>query len=126
MTRRDAAGSFFGEENVPHQAITMGVGTILDARKIVLMAFGEHKAPVVQRAVEGPVSDAVAASFLQQHPDATFLLDRPAAGHLAALARPWVLGPVDWTADELVQAGGRRGQAVPLALDFLTDQLQGG
>jgi glucosamine-6-phosphate deaminase len=97
VTRRDAAGDFFGEENVPHQAITMGVGTILDARKIVLMAFGEHKAPVVQRAVEGPVSDAVAASFLQQHPDATFLLDRPAAGHLAALARPWVLGPVDWT-----------------------------
>jgi glucosamine-6-phosphate deaminase len=97
VTRRDAAGDFFGEENVPHQAITMGVGTILDARKIVLMAFGEHKAPTVQRAVEGPVSDAVAASFLQQHPDATFLLDRAAAGHLAALARPWVLGPVDWT-----------------------------
>jgi glucosamine-6-phosphate deaminase len=97
VTRRDAAGDFFGEENVPHQAITMGVGTILDARKIVLMAFGEHKAPIVQRAVEGPVSDAVAASFLQQHPDATFLLDQAAAGHLAALARPWTVGPVEWT-----------------------------
>jgi glucosamine-6-phosphate deaminase len=97
VTRRDAAGDFFGEENVPHQAITMGVGTILDARKIVLMAFGEHKAPVVKRAVEGPVSDAVAASFLQQHPDATFLLDQAAAGHLAAVARPWTVGPVEWT-----------------------------
>src|SRR5947209_1280831 len=71
VTRRDAASSFFGEENVPHQALTMGVGTILDARKVVLMAFGEHKPKVVQRAVEGSVSDAVAASFLQQHSDAT-------------------------------------------------------
>jgi glucosamine-6-phosphate deaminase len=97
VTRRDASGDFFGEENVPHQALTMGVGTILDARKVVLMAFGEHKAPIVQRAVEGPITDAVAASFLQQHPDSTFLLDRAAANHLAALARPWTLGPVDWT-----------------------------
>src|SRR5260370_4945204 len=47
VTRRDAAGSFFGEDNVPHQAITMGVGTILEARKIVIIAFGEHKAPTL-------------------------------------------------------------------------------
>jgi glucosamine-6-phosphate deaminase len=97
VTRRDAAGSFFGEENVPHQALTMGVGTILDARKVVLMAFGEHKAPIVFRAVEGPVTDAVAASFLQQHPDATFLLDQAAAADLSSQARPWTLGPVEWT-----------------------------
>jgi glucosamine-6-phosphate deaminase len=97
VTRKDAAGSFFGEENVPQQAITMGVGTILDARKVVLMAFGEHKAPTVQRAVEGPITDAVAASFLQQHPDATFLLDRPAARELTAFSRPWAVGPVEWT-----------------------------
>ncbi len=97
VTRRDAAGNFFGEENVPHQALTMGVGTILDARKVVLMAFGEHKAPIVQRAVEGPITDAVAASFLQQHPDATFLLDQAAASDLSSQARPWTLGPVDWT-----------------------------
>ncbi len=97
VTRRDAAGSFFGEENVPHQALTMGVGTILDARKVVLLAFGEHKSPIVQRAVEGPVSDAVTASYLQQHPDATFLLDHAAAGDLTALRTPWSVGPVDWT-----------------------------
>ncbi len=64
----------------------MGVGTILDARKIVLMAFGEHKAPIVQKAVEGPITEAVAASFLQQHPDATFMLDQAAAGDLTAVA----------------------------------------
>jgi glucosamine-6-phosphate deaminase len=97
VTRRDAASSFFGEENVPHQALTMGVGTILEARKVVLLAFGEHKAGIVQRAVEGSISDTVTASFLQQHPDATFLLDRAAAGQLAALNRPWIIGPVDWT-----------------------------
>ncbi|MFM7149806.1 MAG: glucosamine-6-phosphate deaminase [Gemmataceae bacterium] len=97
VTRRDAASSFYGEENVPHQAITMGVGTILDAKKIVLMAFGEHKAPIVQRAVEGPISDAVSASFLQQHNDSTFLLDVAAAGHLAAFKHPWTIGTVDWT-----------------------------
>jgi glucosamine-6-phosphate deaminase len=97
VTRRDASSVFFGEENVPQWALTMGVGTILDARKIVLMAFGEHKASVVQRAVEGPVTDAVAASFLQEHPDATFLLDHAAAGALAAVARPWTIGPIDWT-----------------------------
>jgi glucosamine-6-phosphate deaminase len=97
VTRRDAAGGFFGEDNVPHRAVTMGVGTILDARKVVLMAFGEHKASVVRRAIEEPISDAVTASYLQQHPDATFLLDRAAAGELAALARPWTVGPADWT-----------------------------
>src|SRR5262249_4249938 len=66
VTRRDAASGFFGEENVPQQALTMGVGTIMDARKVVIMAFGEHKAPIVQRAVEGPVTESIAASFLQQ------------------------------------------------------------
>src|SRR3954447_15710644 len=80
VTRRDAASGFFGEENVPQQAITMGVGTILEAKKIVIMAFGDHKAATVQKAVEGEVTDSVAASFLQNHPDATFLLDAAAAG----------------------------------------------
>src|SRR5262245_61083045 len=97
VTRRDAAGDFFGEENVPHQAITMGVGTILEARKIAIMAFGEHKAPTVQRAVENEMTDAVAASFLQKHSDTTFILDQAASGHLTPVRRPWVLGAVNWT-----------------------------
>ncbi|HXG11037.1 MAG TPA: glucosamine-6-phosphate deaminase [Gemmataceae bacterium] len=97
VTRADAAANFYGEENVPHQAITMGVGTILEARKIVIMAFGEHKAPIVKRAVEGEVTDAIAASFLQQHPDATFILDEAAARDLTAIRCPWMVGPVEWT-----------------------------
>jgi glucosamine-6-phosphate deaminase len=97
VTRRDAASSFFGEENVPQQALTMGVGTIMEARQVVIMAFGEHKAPIVQRAVEGPITESIAASFLQQHADATFLLDEPAAREMTAFKTPWAVGPVEWT-----------------------------
>lgn len=97
VTRRDAANDFFGEENVPHQALTMGVGTILEARKIAIMAFGEHKAPIVQKAVEGTMTEAISASFLQEHADATFLLDQAAASHLTPVRRPWVVGAVNWT-----------------------------
>ncbi|MFO0845626.1 MAG: glucosamine-6-phosphate deaminase [Gemmataceae bacterium] len=104
VTRKDAASSFFGEDNVPQQAVTMGVGTILDAKKIVLMAFGEHKARIVQKAVEGPVTDAVSASYLQQHNDATFLLDESAAGELAAFKHPWTIGPVPWAPQQIRKA----------------------
>jgi glucosamine-6-phosphate deaminase len=97
VTRRDAAGDFFGEENVPQQAITMGVGTIMEARKIVIMAFGEHKAPIVRRAVEDDMTETVTASFLQKHNDTTFILDHAAAGHLTPIRLPWVIGSVNWT-----------------------------
>ncbi|MCX5685504.1 MAG: glucosamine-6-phosphate deaminase, partial [Planctomycetota bacterium] len=96
VTRKDAAADFFGEEHVPEMAITMGVGTILEAREICLLAFGEHKAPTIRRAVEGEVSATVAASFLQQHPKATFFLDEAAAADLTRLDTPWVLGPCQW------------------------------
>ncbi|MEM9185717.1 MAG: glucosamine-6-phosphate deaminase [Planctomycetota bacterium] len=96
VTRRDAASDFFGEENVPARAITMGVGTILDAREVVIMAWGEGKADVVARAVEGPVSTSVAASFLQEHADAQFVLDEAAAERLTRRREPWRLGPVPW------------------------------
>ena len=97
VTRRDAAGDFFGEENVPHQALTMGVGTILEARKIAIMAFGEHKAPIVRKAVETDMTDAVSASFLQKHSDTTFILDQAAASYLTPIRMPWVVGSVNWT-----------------------------
>jgi glucosamine-6-phosphate deaminase len=94
VTRSDAAADFFGETNVPRQAITMGVGSILDARRLVLLAFGEHKAPIVRRAVEEPPSSHVSASALQQHPDARFVLDRAAADRLTRFQAPWVVGPL--------------------------------
>jgi glucosamine-6-phosphate deaminase len=97
QTRSDAASSFFGEENVPLQAVTMGVETILAARKIIIMALGEHKAPVVRQAVEGEVSEDVTASFLQQHSHAVFVVDEAAAGQLTAVETPWLVGRVHWT-----------------------------
>ncbi|USO00342.1 MAG: glucosamine-6-phosphate deaminase [Phycisphaeraceae bacterium] len=99
VTRMDAASDFFGEWNVPRQAITMGVGTILDAKRIVLMAFGEHKAPIIRRAVEGEVTNTVAASFLQGHAGAKFVLDGAAAAELTRFRAPWLLGGHDGAAD---------------------------
>ena len=97
VTRKDAAGDFFGEDNVPREAITMGVATITEAREIALIATGEHKAAIVRRAVEGNVSSDVAATFLQRHPSATAYLDLAAAAELTRVKTPWVLAPVDWT-----------------------------
>jgi glucosamine-6-phosphate deaminase len=96
VTRQDAASDFFGEENVPLQAMTMGVGTILEARKILIIALGEHKAPIVRRALEEPISEEVTASFLQSHRNVTFALDLAAASDLTALQTPWLVGPVRW------------------------------
>jgi len=95
VTRMDAASDFFGDWNVPRKAITMGVGTILAARRIVLLAFGEHKAAIVRRAVEGPVTPTVAASFLQEHPGARMMLDPAAAADLTRFRCPWTLGPIE-------------------------------
>ncbi|MGA2693394.1 MAG: glucosamine-6-phosphate deaminase [Opitutaceae bacterium] len=92
LTRRDAAGDFGGEENTPRYAITMGVRTILEARRIVLMAWGQHKSEIVRAAIEGPVTPQVTASFLQEHDQVQFVVDRAAAGALARFRTPWLLG----------------------------------
>jgi len=104
VTRRDASAGFFGEENVPHRALTMGVGTILEARKIIIMAFGEHKAAIVQKTLENEANEAVTASFLQTHRDTTFLLDQAAAGELTIFRRPWEVSVVHWTPERIRQA----------------------
>lgn len=96
VTRMDAASDFFGEENVPQMALTMGIGTILEAREIALIAFGEHKTPIVCRAVEEGVSQDISASYLQQHPKTTCYLDRAAAAKLTRMQTPWLVGSCDW------------------------------
>ena len=96
LTRADAADGFLGEENVPLHAITMGVGTIREARKILVLALGEHKAPVVRSALEDPPTDRVPATLLNGHKDLTYLLDRGAAGELTAVKTPWRAGPIAW------------------------------
>ncbi|MFT4604791.1 MAG: glucosamine-6-phosphate deaminase [Rhodothermales bacterium] len=96
ITRKDAASDFFGDDNVPREAITMGVGTILDAREVILIATGEHKGPIVRRAVEEEPTQDVTAGFLQLHRDATFYLDRAAAGELTREKMPWQVRRVVW------------------------------
>ncbi len=96
VTRRDAASDFFGEEHVPRRAITMGVGTILEARQIYLLAFGEGKAPIIAQAIEGEVSKSIAASFLQEHANAKIVMDEAAAEQLTRYRCPWVLGDFQW------------------------------
>ncbi|HAI12790.1 MAG TPA: glucosamine-6-phosphate deaminase [Phycisphaerales bacterium] len=96
VTRLDAASDFFAEENVPRRAITMGVGTIFKARRVILIAFGEHKAPIVRRSVEGEVSPAIPATFLQQHPNCQYMLDTAAASDLTRFKSPWLVGPMQW------------------------------
>jgi glucosamine-6-phosphate deaminase len=99
ITRRDAAADFFGEDNVPTEAITMGVATIMEAREVALIATGEHKAAIIRRAVEGePVPD-VAATYLQHHPNAVFYVDPASAAELTRVRTPWIVGEVEWNPD---------------------------
>lgn len=102
ITVVDAASDFFGEENVPRKAITMGVGTILDAKRVILMAWGEGKASVIAKTVQGEVTDSVPATYLQRHPNVTVVLDEASAAHLARYKTPWLVGTCDWT-DELIR-----------------------
>ncbi|HET9275786.1 MAG TPA: glucosamine-6-phosphate deaminase [Gemmatimonadales bacterium] len=116
ITRRDAAGDFFGEANVPREALTMGVATILEAREILILATGEHKSAIVRRAVEGELDTEVAATFLQQHPRTTFFLDSAAAAELSRVATPWLVDEVEWTDGLAVRAvvwlSGKVGRAI--------------
>jgi glucosamine-6-phosphate deaminase len=81
-TREDAAETFEGLENVPTEALTMGCATILRARKIAMLAWGSKKARIVRRALQGPVTPRVCASYLQNHPNTQFFLDPMAASVL--------------------------------------------
>jgi len=99
ITRRDAAADFFGEDNVPTEAITMGVATIMEAREVALIATGEHKAAIIKRAVEGEPAPDVAATYLQLHTNAVFYADHAAAAELTRVRTPWIVGEVEWNRD---------------------------
>ena len=120
ITRRTAASDFFGAENVPAEAVTMGVATILEAREVALLATGEHKSGIIRRAVEGEIDRAVAATFLQRHPNATVYLDTAAGAELTRVKTPWMLGEVEWTdaldLEAVVWLAGVTGKSV-LKLD---------
>jgi len=96
ITRIDAASDFFTEENVPTKAITMGIGTILKAKRIILIALGEGKSEIIKRAIEGEISDQVPATYLQEHSNTVFVVDSAASAKLTRVATPWILGDINW------------------------------
>ena len=122
VTRMDAASDFYGEQHVPRRAITMGVGTILESRRIILMAFGENKAATVAQAVEGSVSANLPASYLQQHLEVQFVLDRAAAAGLTRIKSPWLTGPVKWNPEMTKRAVIWLARKLNKAILKLTDE----
>ncbi len=102
LTMKDASGEFGGIDKVPTRAITMGVGTIMKARKVILMAWGENKAPIIRATIEGSISDAIPATFLQNHPNAQFVIDESAAEELTRTNLPWLVSKVEWN-DKLIR-----------------------
>ena len=96
LTIADAAGDFGVAANVPRRAITMGIETILSARKIIFMAWGEKKTAVVKETVEGEVSDLVPATYIQEHRDITVFLDQAASSKLTRVDTPWLVRDVLW------------------------------
>ena len=101
--REEMKMSFGSQETVPPCSITMGVSTILSARRIFLTAWGEEKADIIKKTVEGKVSDTVPASFLQTHNDAHVVIDLSAAAKLTRIQHPWLVASCKWT-DKLVRS----------------------
>lgn len=99
LTRADAASAFHGLGNVPKKAITMGVQSVLAAKRIVLLAWGGSKSDVVKKAIEGLISSEVPATYLQMHKNATFVLDEESSMELTRIKTPWIVGECQWNED---------------------------
>jgi len=97
ITRVDASFDFNGIDFVPKRAVTMGVSTILRSKRIVLMAWGQNKADIIKRTIQGEISSEVPATFLQNHNNTTFILDQSAAVELTRYKTPWLVGECIWT-----------------------------
>jgi len=122
LTRHDAIKDFQSEDDVPYRAITMGVGSIFKARTVYLMAWGQHKAKIIQQAVEGEISNSVPASFLQKHPNVKVVLDKSAAEELTKMKSPWLAGICDWNEDLICKAVIWLAQTAKKPILKLTDE----
>ena len=96
LTRFDAGSAFQGIENVPRKAITMGIQTILSAKKILLMAWGSYKADIIQKAIEGEISSLIPTTYLQSHSNTTLILDIESASELTRIKTPWLVSSCEW------------------------------
>ncbi|MDT0553196.1 glucosamine-6-phosphate deaminase [Urechidicola vernalis] len=101
ITRVDAAPSFLGIDNVPKKAITMGIGTVKKAKRIVLLGWGANKASILKETIEGEISSEVPATYLQEHHNTTFVINKEASEELTRFKTPWLVGPCIWD-DEII------------------------
>lgn len=122
LTRHDASRDFQSEDDIPYRAITMGVGSIFKARTVYLMAWGQHKANIVQHAIEGDITTSVPASFLQKHPNVKVVLDKSAAEELTKMKSPWLAGICNWTDDLICKAVVWLSQKTGKPILKLTDE----
>lgn len=122
ITRVDASPSFLGINNVPRKAITMGIGSIKKAKRIVLLAWGSNKASVVKDTVEGHITSEVPATYLQQHDNTTFVLDTGAAAELTRIKTPWLVTSCVWTEELKRKAIIWLSQKVTKPILMLTDK----
>ena len=105
ITRVDAASSFLGIDNVPRKAITMGISTVRNAKRIVLLGWGENKAAIIKETIEGEISSEVPATYLQNHKNCTFVLDIGAVSQLTRSKTPWLVDEsCEWTAELTAKA----------------------
>ena len=103
-TRIDASNDFGGEENVPYRAITLGLKTVMNAKSILLCAWGLGKASIIQKALEDPITNDLPASLLQNHPNTEFFIDNAAAENLTRFKTPWLVALCNWTPDLICKA----------------------
>ena len=96
ITRSDAARAFNGIENVPETAITMGIKTILDAKRILLLAWGINKSEIIQKTIEGEVSSILPATYLQNHNNSSIIIDKEAASFMTRINTPWLIKSCEW------------------------------
>ena len=122
ITRIDAAPSFFGIENVPRKAITMGIGTVKDAKRIVLLAWGANKNTILKKTIEGDISATVPATYLQQHGNTTFVLDEEASSELTRVKTPWLVKSCVWNAPLKLKAVTWLSNLLAKPILKLTDQ----
>ena len=97
ITRVDAAPAFLGIDNVPTKAITMGIGTVSTAKRIVLLAWGANKADILKKTIEGDITSHVPATYLQNHNNTTFVLDEGASEELTRIKTPWLVTSCVWS-----------------------------
>ena len=97
ITLVDAAPAFLGIDNVPTKAITMGIGTVSTAKRIVLLAWGANKADILKKTIEGDITSHVPATYLQNHNNTTFVLDEGASEELTRIKTPWLVTSCVWS-----------------------------